>query len=239
MSNEQMRAEFEEWHRGKFSTKHCTGQPTRDMHNGVYDEKYGPLHQQQMWAAWQAARAQPAGEAVADEVEREWNETWRDIVAPNGTIDISQLKKELADYSMLLDAAPKVYMHVTGGKISKPNTLPEIVCSVADDYTTELFQEQRDTAQPAGEAVASTLSRDHIREIFMAHGFTVLLSTAPPSQVPDTTMLDAARYRWLCETSDCPISAVDGDGEVLVGTTLDSAIDAAMLSTPQPKGGKE
>lgn len=37
-----MREEFEKWHRQKFQTKYTTGQPTRDMHNGIYDEKYGP-----------------------------------------------------------------------------------------------------------------------------------------------------------------------------------------------------
>lgn len=57
MSTEQMREEFEAWHRDKFKTRHCTGQPTRDMHNGKYDEDYGPKHQQQMWEAWQASRA--------------------------------------------------------------------------------------------------------------------------------------------------------------------------------------
>lgn len=62
MNVEAERAAFEAWHRSRFATKHSTGQPTRDMHNGVYAEDYGPENQQQMWEAWQAARraAQPA-----------------------------------------------------------------------------------------------------------------------------------------------------------------------------------
>lgn len=56
LNMEAERAAFEAWHRSKFETKHSTGQPTRDMHNGIYAEKYGPQHQQQMWEAWQAAR---------------------------------------------------------------------------------------------------------------------------------------------------------------------------------------
>lgn len=56
------REAFEEWHRNKFRTKHDSGHPTRDMHNGVYDDGYGPSHQQQMWEAWKASskRVQPA-----------------------------------------------------------------------------------------------------------------------------------------------------------------------------------
>lgn len=49
------RAKFEAWHRDKFKTKWTTGQPTRDMHNGMYAEKYGPMNQQQMWEAFSAA----------------------------------------------------------------------------------------------------------------------------------------------------------------------------------------
>ena len=56
---EAERAAFEAWHRNKFATKHSTGQPTRDMHNGIYDENYGPKDQQLMWEVWQAARATP------------------------------------------------------------------------------------------------------------------------------------------------------------------------------------
>lgn len=67
-SIEQQRATFEAWHRRKFATRHNTGQPTRDMHNGVYDENYGPVCQQHMWEAFQAAiefdrqaRGEPVG----------------------------------------------------------------------------------------------------------------------------------------------------------------------------------
>ena len=51
------REAFEAWHRSKFATRHSTGQPTRDMHNGIYAEQYGPVHQQQMWEAWTARAA--------------------------------------------------------------------------------------------------------------------------------------------------------------------------------------
>jgi hypothetical protein len=53
-ANEAEREPFEAWHRRRFATKHTTGEPTRDMHNGVRDPNYGPPNQQQMWEAWQA-----------------------------------------------------------------------------------------------------------------------------------------------------------------------------------------
>lgn len=55
--NEAEREPFERWHRNRFATKHTTGAPTRDMHNGTRDPNYGPPHQQHMWEAWQARAA--------------------------------------------------------------------------------------------------------------------------------------------------------------------------------------
>jgi len=52
---EARRAGFEAWHCEKFKTKRSTGMPTRDMHNGKYDDDYGPQHQQEMWEAYNAA----------------------------------------------------------------------------------------------------------------------------------------------------------------------------------------
>jgi|GEM_PF-3506629 len=49
------RAQFEAWHCEKFKSRWQTGAPTRDMHNGVHAEKYGPAEQQVRWEAWQAA----------------------------------------------------------------------------------------------------------------------------------------------------------------------------------------
>lgn len=65
-ANEEEREPFEAWHRRRFSTKHSTGQPTRDMHNGIHDPNYGPPDQQHMWEAWQARAALKPAEAERD-----------------------------------------------------------------------------------------------------------------------------------------------------------------------------
>lgn len=55
LGDQAERARFEEWHCEKFKTKWLTGAPTRDLHNGVYAENYGPAEQQARWELWQAA----------------------------------------------------------------------------------------------------------------------------------------------------------------------------------------
>lgn len=85
---------------------------------------------------------------VPEHVERIWRDFWADIVAPHGVIDISKVKLELSDFHGLLEEVPKVYMHVTGGRISKPHTLAREVISVHDDYISELVGDEiKDSTQ--------------------------------------------------------------------------------------------
>lgn len=69
MNIEELRADFESWHRAKYKTKLQSGQPTRDMHNGVYAEQYGPEEQQERWEAWQAS-AEIASNQIEAEAKR-------------------------------------------------------------------------------------------------------------------------------------------------------------------------
>ncbi|MFA5395715.1 MAG: hypothetical protein WC346_06820 [Methanogenium sp.] len=54
--------------------------------------------------------------------EKDFEDFWKDIIIKKGKIDLEQVKKELHDYHILLKEVPEVYMEVTGGRISKPNT---------------------------------------------------------------------------------------------------------------------
>jgi hypothetical protein len=66
-----------------------------------------------------------------NEVEEVFQEFWAEIVCnEDGSINIDQVKKELSDYSFMLDEVPKVYCEVTGGLLSKPNYYAESVLSV-------------------------------------------------------------------------------------------------------------
>lgn len=64
----------------------------------------------------------------------DWREFWAEIVAPKGEINLDQVQRELSDYGRLLDAAPRVYMHATGGEVSKPLTDPSVVCDLIDEH---------------------------------------------------------------------------------------------------------
>lgn len=71
MSKEEMRQGFEAWHCEQYKTKYATGAPTRDLHGGVYDEKYGPKKQQALWECWQETDGDVAKvEALKEEIER-------------------------------------------------------------------------------------------------------------------------------------------------------------------------
>jgi hypothetical protein len=72
-------------------------------------------------------------------IDEEFKDFWVPIIfdAKNGRLNLEQLKKELYDYSMLLENVPKVYCEVSGGKISKPNTDPEEVILAFNDLLNE------------------------------------------------------------------------------------------------------
>lgn len=72
---------------------------------------------------------------------KKYNELWKQIVEnQNGTLNKMQVMRELADYSMVMEYAAKVYCHVTGNKISKPNTLPNEVMNAADEHYEEMWK---------------------------------------------------------------------------------------------------
>lgn len=80
------------------------------------------------------------GTLVDDVTEKNWTDFWEPIIRPdNGAIDLGQIKRELHDYSTLLREVPRVYMHVTGGKVSKPHTDSDVVIAIHDDHVTELI----------------------------------------------------------------------------------------------------
>lgn len=84
------RAQFEAWHCEKFKTRWQTGAPTRDMHNGVHAEKYGPAEQQVRWEAWQAAwQAALAARQTGAQVPTAWLIEWK-----NGVTALTKVASE-------------------------------------------------------------------------------------------------------------------------------------------------
>ena len=59
---------------------------------------------------------------VDEEVEKEYEEFWKDIVEDDGVLNKEQIKKELYDFSMVMVNCSKAYSEMTCGNITKPNT---------------------------------------------------------------------------------------------------------------------
>lgn len=82
-----------------------------------------------------------------------YEDFWKDLVEnPDGTLNRDQVMRELHDYHHLMTQATLVYDHVTGGRVSKPNTLASDVVAVADERVGEIVEtEIRDRAADAPE----------------------------------------------------------------------------------------
>ena len=65
---------------------------------------------------------------------------WQTHVETDGQLDVVKVARELADFAFLLDQVPKVYMHVTGGKLSYPNYRADQVIQVARDHATAMLE---------------------------------------------------------------------------------------------------
>jgi len=80
---------------------------------------------------------------MSRDVEKDWDEFWKPLVTKeDGTVDMEQVKKELSDYNMILEEVPKVYEHVTGGTLSKPNYPADVVITQADDHLNEVVEDE-------------------------------------------------------------------------------------------------
>jgi hypothetical protein len=75
-------------------------------------------------------------------VDELWESFWKPIVTfPEGNINLEQVKKELADFSFIMEQVPKVYCHITGSTLSKIMYPADTVIRVADDYFSEKLKE--------------------------------------------------------------------------------------------------
>ena len=73
--------------------------------------------------------------------EKIFNEFWKDIVCnPDGSLNVEQVKKELADFNFIMDQIPKVYCHVTGDTLSKPMYYADSVIKCADDHLNDQIE---------------------------------------------------------------------------------------------------
>ena len=80
-----------------------------------------------------------------------WESFWKEIVCPDGKLDLEQVKKELHDFYTLIRNVSLVYDHITGGRISKPLTDPKVVIDEAEaSYQRCLQGAQKDWESAIG-----------------------------------------------------------------------------------------
>ena len=121
------REQFEAWHRSKFATKYMTGDPTRDMHNGKYDDNYGPPEQQVRWECWQARAAlAPAAVAVPEQWEAKlarlhpniehgkWPAAWKKEAIEQELMEFRRLNRRAIPVELL----KRVVLEVVGLEIA-------------------------------------------------------------------------------------------------------------------------
>lgn len=77
------------------------------------------------------------------EIEENYQNFWKEIVEnPDDSINKEQLKKELFDFSFLMENSSKIYYHITDGLLSKNNYTSKTVIDVADDVFNKLLKEE-------------------------------------------------------------------------------------------------
>lgn len=67
-------------------------------------------------------------------IKKAWDFFKPIITKKDGSINVTQLKKELADFNHLMDQVPKVYCHVTGGSLSKVMYKSDVVIDAFESY---------------------------------------------------------------------------------------------------------
>lgn len=71
---------------------------------------------------------------IDPEVERVWEEFWRDIVTDHGEPNLDLIKRELFDYHTALHEVPKVYDAITHGRFTKPNTTAQVILDCVEEF---------------------------------------------------------------------------------------------------------
>lgn len=87
--------------------------------------------------AWAALKESREGDP-----EKDWDEFWKPILAPNGEINLEQLKNELSDFLFIMREVPKVYCEITGNVLSKLTYYSDVVINKANEHYENLYEEE-------------------------------------------------------------------------------------------------
>lgn len=75
-------------------------------------------------------------------VEENWNTFWKELLTrPGYGPSLDLIKNELYDYYQMMNEVTTVYMEITDGTISKPNTRSDVVISQYDHCVNAIVDE--------------------------------------------------------------------------------------------------
>ena len=114
---------------------------------------------------------------VKNNIEQNWK-FWKAIICnKDGSINLKQLKKELSDFSFIMEQIPIVYSNITGNRLSKLMYYADTVIKVANEYQEELIQ---DLLKEEKEEILSDIEK--IRSIT----YTTFREENPDKKEPET-----------------------------------------------------
>lgn len=76
-------------------------------------------------------------ERTSNDINKVYDDFWKEIIEVDGRIDMEQLKKELSDFQFIIGEVSKVYCEITGGRMSK-------VTYYADTVLSEFHEAQQE-----------------------------------------------------------------------------------------------
>lgn len=78
-----------------------------------------------------------------DDNDKEFQSWLRDcgVIDEQGVFNQQQALLELHDFHFMLQEVPKVYMHITNGKLSKPNYYAHVLISEFEEHVENLISE--------------------------------------------------------------------------------------------------
>jgi hypothetical protein len=89
-------------------------------------------------------------------VQKDYDEFWKDIVEKDGCVDLWLVKKELSDFRFIINQLPKIYMHITNGRLSKHMYSAETIIRIHDDIRTEEIEQAiKETEQRVSQDILS------------------------------------------------------------------------------------
>ena len=73
------------------------------------------------------------------EMEEIWTKNWKHLLIKEGVLDLQQLKKELSDFTNILNEVRTVYCHVTGSTLSSSTYKSSYVIKQTEEHYKEHY----------------------------------------------------------------------------------------------------